>query len=246
MHQQILIAHGAASTPPTTWNAAVAATSPWGWWKLDEVAGAAVTAPDSSGNGRDGTYTAAGSQTTGLFAGSTAAQLTLGGRVTLPSYTTPATPAFSVCAFVRTSHVVNAERQICSADNASTGRIFQFRKDQGSGARPAQAVVITPSSVTLTGTVPINDGNSHLVIFVFDQSLAAGSGRMKIYVDGVLDVASSTSVTISSGLSCPIGIGSRYGGANTGLWQESIDETIFYDRALSSTEIANLNAAKNS
>lgn len=246
MHQQMLLAHGAGSGPPATWNLAMAGILPWGWWKLDETAGAAVSAPDSSGNGRNGTYTAAGSQTTGLFAGSTAAQLTLGGRVSLPSYTTPATPAFTVGAVVRTSHVVNAERQILSADTGSAGgRIFQFRKDQGTGARCAQAVLITPSTVVVTGTVPINDGNSHLVIFVFDQSLAAGSGRMKVYVDGVLDAQSNTAVTVTSALTCALGIGSRYGGANLGLWTESMDEGFFLDRAISSTEVANLWAARN-
>lgn len=245
MHQQMLLAHGAGSGPPATWNLAMAGILPWGWWKLDETAGAAVSAPDSSGNGRNGTYTAAGSQTTGLFAGSTAAQLTLGGRVSLPSYTTPATPAFTVGAVVRTSHVANAERQILSADNTSGGRIFQFRKNQGTGARPAEAVLITPATAVVTGTVAINDGNPHLVIFVFDQSLAAGSGRMKLYVDGLPDGMSSTAVTVTSGLTCALGIGSRYGGANLGLWTESMDEGFFLDRAISSTEVANLWAARN-
>jgi hypothetical protein len=240
-----LLLNSSVAPPPTTWNAAVAATSPWGWWKLDEVAGAAVNAPDSSGNGRNGTYTASGGQTTGIFAGSTTSQTTLGGRVTLPSYTTPTTPAFSVCAFILTSHAVNAEKQICSADNTSGGRIFQFRKRQATGNNQVEALIINPSVVTLTGSAIINDGNPHFVAFVFDQSLAAASGRMKLYVDGVLDAQSNTSVTITAGLSCPIGIGARYGGTNTGLWTDGIDETIFHDRALSSTEIANLWAARN-
>lgn len=50
--QQMLAALGPAAA--VTFDAAVLADSPAGYWKLDETAGA--TAVDSSGNGRDGSY----------------------------------------------------------------------------------------------------------------------------------------------------------------------------------------------
>lgn len=244
MHQQILIAASAYIPPPSgTWNSTVSALSGlWGWWKLDETAGAAVSAPDSSGNGRDGTYNAAGTQTTGLFSGSSASQLTLGGRVTLPSYTTPTTPQFSIGAFIRTT-TVGTEQQILSADQGSGNRIWQFNKNATTNA--LSFVTITPSVTTTTGATAINDGNPHLAVVVFDQSLSAGSSRVKLYLDGVLDGSSSTAITISASLTNQLGIGSRSGTLGTGLWSGAIDECFFCTSPLSSTDVANLWAARN-
>lgn len=231
------------SVAASGWNAAVAALpSLWGWWKLDEVAGAGVSAPDSSGNARNGVYRGSGTQTTGLFAGSSAAQATIGARVELPTYTTAATPQFSVGAFIRTTTGAVAQ-QILSADPQVGARVWQFRKNTSTNA--IEFITIQPSVTTTTGTVAINDGNSHFVCVVFDQTLAAGSGRVKLYVDGTLDVASSTAITITGGLARPPGIGSQSGTADAGVWSGALDEAFICDTALSSTDVANLWAARN-
>lgn len=61
---------------PSTWNAAMAALPGlWGWWKLDETATISGAAADSSGNGRNGTYGAAGTRGTGLISASGPASL---------------------------------------------------------------------------------------------------------------------------------------------------------------------------
>lgn len=232
---------GAAS--PATWNDQILALpNLWGWWKLDETAGASVTATDSSGNGRHGTYSAAGSQGGGLFTGSTAAQTSLGGRIDGPNYSIPAGSAFTVGALISTTHSTSAEQQILSGDGGSGQRVFQFRKNTSTHAM--EIVFIYPSVVAFSGATAINDGNPHLAMFVYDESLSAGDGRVKLYLDGALDAQSTTAVTLSSG-TADLGIGSRTGSNNNGLWAGALDEGFFCTGALSSTEVADLWAARN-
>lgn len=243
MHQQILLASRATPTGPT-WNSRVAALPAlWGWWKLDETAAAALTAPDSSGNGRNGTYTAAGTQSAGLYAGSTVAQNTIGGRVSIPTFTIPNPQKFTLAAFVRANST--PVQSIIGADfNTGGSRIWQFRRASPSGF--VQFVTITPATTTTSGATSINDGNPHFVVAVFDQTLAAASGRVKIYVDGALDGQSTTAITITAGLSRVPAIGARSDMDNSDLWTGAIDECFICEDAITSTDVANLWASRNS
>lgn len=225
--------------PAASWNVTVAALAGlWGWWKLDETAGAAVSAPDSSGNGRNGTYNASGTQTSGLFSGSSASQATLGSRITIPAFTIPATPQFTLGAFIRTTAGAT-EQQVIGAD----GGKFQWRKNTSTGAM--EFITIVPSVTTTTAATTIADGNSHLVMLVFDQTLAAGSGRVKLYRDGVLDGSSSTAITIAAGSATSTALGARSNANNNGLWTGALDECFICNAALTSTDVANLWAARN-
>lgn len=231
-----LLLNGGAP-PLTGWNAAVMALpSLWGWWKLDEVAGVSVSAVDASGNLRNATYTAAGTQTSGLFTGSAAAQATIGGRIQVPAYTLAATPRFTLGCFLRTTAGA-AEQQIFSSST-----VWQFRKN--TSTNQLEFITVSPSVTTTTASTAINDGNPHLAIMVFDQALAAGSGRVKMYLDGSLNGSSSTALTLSSGSSSP-GIGARSATVGTGLWTGAIDECFLCDTAISSTDVSNLWAARN-
>jgi hypothetical protein len=242
MLRRVMMA-GASAPPLTGWNAAVAALPAlWGWWKLDEIAAAAGVATDSSGNGRNGAYTAAGTQTSGLFAGSTAAQATLGGRVSLPS-DNPTVSALTIGAFIRTS-TAGTEQQILSSHGSGTSA-WQFRKN--SSANSLEFITISPSVTTTTAATSVSDGNSHLAIMVFDSTLLAASGRVKLYLDGVQDGASTGSIVIGSGAtSIQPAIGSRASNTNTGLWSGAIDECFICLSALSSSDVAALYAARNS
>jgi hypothetical protein len=235
----IINSYAFGGAPAATWNATVAALPGlWGWWKLDETAGAAVSAPDSSGNGRNGTYNAAGTQTSGLFSGSSSSQATLGSRITIPAFTIPATPQFTLGAFIRTTAGAT-EQQVIGAD----GGKFQWRKNTSTGAM--EFITIAPSVTTTTAATAINDGISHLVMMVFDQTLAAGSGRVKLYRDGVLDGQSSTAITITTGAASSTALGARSNANNNGLWLGAIDECFICTSALSSTDVPNLWAARN-
>lgn len=229
-----------ASPPPASgWNASVLALPGlWGWWKLDETAGAAVSALDSSGNGRNGTYTAAGTQTSGLFSGSATAQATLGGRITVPAYSIPATPQFTLGAFIRTSSSAT-EQQIIGAD----GSRFQFRKNASTQA--LEFITIAPAVTTTTAATSIADSNPHFVAMVFDQTLAAGSGRVKLYLDGSLDGSSTTSITLTTGAASSTALGARSNANNNGLWLGAIDECFIVNSALSDADIAALWATRN-
>lgn len=240
-----IVAGGAsAAASPVTWNSLVAALpSLWGWWKLDETAGAAVTATDASGNARHGTYNASGTRGAGLFSGSTYSQTSLGSRVDVPDWTVASTPKFTVGAMIKTTHSAAAEQQIFSGDGGGGSRVFQFNKDTSTHA--LGATFISPSVVTLVGATAVNDGNAHLAMFVYDESLPAASGRMKLYLDGSLDAQSTTSITLTSGVVANLAIGAR-NGLGTGTWSGAIDEAFFCTAALSSTQIADLWAARNS
>lgn len=241
----LAVARPVASAPASTWNEAVAALpNLWGWWKLDETAGNGVTAEDASGNERDGTYTAAGTHgSSGLFAGSAASQTTLGGRIILPTYPTAAVPAFTLLAMVQATSS-GSEEQIISADNGSGYRAWQFRKRSASSNR-LEFVTISPSVTTTTGATTFNDGDPHLAAVVFDQSLAAGDGRVKLYLDGALDGQSTTAITITGSGSAPVGIGTRGANSINGLWGGAMDEAIIVDGALSAAQIAALWAVRN-
>lgn len=233
-----------AGAAPVTWNSVIASLPGlWGHWKLDETAGAAVVAADSSGNGRDGNYTASGTQAAGLIGGSVTSQATIGGRIDVPNWTTPSTPKFTIGAVVKTTHAAGSEQQIFSAD-ISGNRVFQFYKNITTNA--LGVTILTPSIVAITAATAINNGNPRLVIAVYDESLSAAAGRIKIYLDGVQDGQSTTAITLSAGVSANLGIGARSGAANSGLWAGAIDEGFFCNDAISAAQVSALWAARNS
>lgn len=234
------------SAPGNTWNDAVAGLpNLWGWWKLDEVAANGVTAVDSSGNGRNGTYTASGTHgASGIFAGSAASQTTIGGRINVPTYPVAATPVFTLIAAVQTT-LTEAVAHIMSADNGSGYRAWQFRKQSATGNR-IEFLTISPSVTTTTGATALNDGNPHLAVVVFDQTVSAADGRVKIYLDGSLDGQSTTAITITGSGSAPVAIGTRGNASTSQKWDAAIDECIILDGALSASDVANLWAVRNS
>lgn len=228
----------------SSWNAVVAALPDlWGWWRLDETAATSASAADSSGNSRHGVYTGSGTQSSGLFAGSTTAQNTVGSRISLPSFPIVTNPSFTLGAFIRTT-AGDIEQQILSADENVNGiRMFQFRKS--SSAHSIEFVTIVPSVTVTTGSTAINDGQPHLVIATFDQSLDAADGRVKLFVDGVLDGQSSTSITISSNAGTYPALGSRNNARNAGLWSGALDEGFICASAITASKVAELWNARN-
>lgn len=235
---------GGGAPAPVTWNDHVLALPGlWGWWKLDETAGAAVTATDSSGNGRHGTYTAAGTQAAGLFSGSSQCQATIGGRINVPDFTTTGAMKFAVGACIKTTHALGAEQQIFSADGGGH-RVFQFNKNTTHHA--LGVTLILPSVVSIVGTTPINDDDPHWAVFVWDETLAAADGRIKIYLDGALEAQSTTAVTLTASMLANLSIGTRNGDVSSGQWAGSLDEGIFCkDQAPTAAQIAAAWAARN-
>lgn len=219
---------------------AILARNPWVYYKLDET-GTLSTASDSSGNARDGTY--AGSGTTdvsGLFGGSTRAKTFNGsGAVTGPTFTASAGSPFSVMScFSFTSTGMMA---LFSGDNVSSpARMFQFRVSSGF----VQFLLLAPSTVTLQTPSTYNDGNPHMGVIVYDESLAAGDGRMKIYVDGS-EVARSTTAVTNSQTSAPLAAAQLGSGSTLIRLTGSLDECAFFDYALTASDVAAIWAARD-
>lgn len=226
----------------TPWNTEMAALPGlWAWWKLDEVASVSGSAADASGNGRAGTYTAVGTHgATGLFAGSSASQTTLGGRVNLPVFPLAASPIFSVGAVV-ISDAVASLQSVLSADRATAPRAWQFRKNTTHGME----FVAVNTGTVLASPTSINDGQPHLVIAVYDQTLAAGSGRIKIYLDGSLSASSTVASVVNGSISAQPAIGSRGSAAANEPWGGAMDECFLVDGALTSGQISALWATRN-
>jgi hypothetical protein len=220
--------------------AEVLALTPWGYWQLDET-GTLTTAADSSGNSRSGTYIGSGTtDIAGLFAGSTRAKTFNGsGAVTCPTYTTAAGGPFSVLSVVR--FTATAIVSFLCADNVGTfDRMFQFRAFNGQ----IQALILRPAIVILTSPLTYNDNNPHMAVMVYDQSLAAADGRLKLYVNGS-EVARSTTAVTNSETSAPLVIGQRGNASTLQRLNGSIDECAFFNYALSAAQVSALWAARN-
>lgn len=234
------------------YDAVMMSLSPWGYWKLDEtVIGVDVVAADSSGNGRDGSYTSPDTVSVGgLFSGSARAIKlpSLAGRygVKLPSYFMASGEKLSIVSFIDVPAVDTTVRAIVSADeNDGTGRRWQWRLRSGK----LEFLTITPSTTTTASASTLGVGTRHMVAVVFDPSVSAGSGVVKIYIDGLLDAQSTSAITIGAGNAKPA-IGNRTnatGGAQDCFQGGTLDNVaLFRNSALTAANIAALWAARNS
>lgn len=225
----------------TSWDNTVLAHSPWGWWKLDEPT-TSGTAADASGNGRDGTYTGAGSSggSPGLFSGSSSSVVMAGSTyIALPSWTLAANQAFTILAFLDFSS--SSLMQILSGDNTGSRR-FQFRVDVGKMGFVGFAG--TAGIVGHVSATAANDGAPHMGALVVDPSLPDASGIVKMYLDGSVDYASTNNSFAASGVA-NIAISSRSSVTITERFTGGMDEVVLIESALSAAEIAVLWAARN-
>lgn len=85
----------------------------------------------------------------------------------------------------------------------------------------------------VSGTIPVNDGQWHHVAAVYDPSAPS---PVSLYVDGVLDVAGSLSVTVNTGSDFDLRIGKRIEGLP--MFDGSIDEVRVWNTARLQSELA--------
>jgi len=233
-----------------SYDSLILALSPWGYWKLDENSmSAGGSAVDASGNARHGTYSPSPpTSVAGLFGSSPRAGTFNGANndVGIPSYTLAASQKFSIVSFMQTSYASATAKHILSGDIAGSQR-WQFRISSGK----IQFITITPSVTTTAGGTTVSDNLPHMVAVVFDPTLAAGAGRVKIYVDGVVDTnvganpnPSTSAITISAGSVAP-GIGARNASTHQENWAGPLDNVALFDTDISAANIAALWAARN-
>ena len=234
----------AAATASAGYDAQILSLAPWGYWKLDENPPASGgAAADSSGNGRNGTYTPDTFATAaGLFASSPRCPIFVTAStqgVTLPNFTNSG--AFSFALFA--SSTTTGLQQLLSIDDGNSSRLFQFRFD-GGASNKIDFVGIDAGSAATTVVSPtaVNDGLAHLVAGVYDASLSAAAGRLKLYVDGSESARSTTNFVIKPATGSPR-IAHRAVGDN---WLSGkVSNVAIWSRALSAAEIADLWLKRN-
>lgn len=232
---------GEVTAADTSLFATILGLSPWGYYRLNET-GTISTVSDSSGNGNHGTaHTSALSAVSPIVSGNTGAFGFSGGpRINLPTYTRGGDNAYTIMAFIRTTST--SIMSICSADGGVAGRAYQLRLESYTSF--LSHVTISPSTVTTRGTTTLSDGNTHMVVAVYDPTLPAASGRVKLYVDGALHAVSTTAIT-NSASSMPFAIGSRNNADNREMFTGQMSDVAIFTRALSSAEVSAIWDARN-
>lgn len=160
----------------------------------------------------------------------------------LPTGQTPRTFSF----WLKTSSRSSPELQtLFSYGSNSTGARYVLRLDNRANVESDHALRLEVNSGQITGTRPLNDGVWHHVAVVNDDFNSSGQvnvNETKIFVDGVLDPASSFSgrvlATGSNNVPC-------IGGSNHNVnynFVGSIDDLRIFSRGLSDAEVVALSA----
>lgn len=200
----------------TAWTSAVAATSPYFWYQLNEASG--TTAADSSGNGRTGTYN--------TTAGITYAQASLipgdagGSSITITSNTASNVSNTSV-SFNRRA-VTQCVTVKSSTDNTS-GSFFNSSSQSRLTIQASQFLAEIGSASVALAYDPTNlfDGNAHLLMWV------CGTTYTHLWVDGV-KVATGTHSDAGATMSV-----ARMKGASVNPASGQYDDYVLWDSALS-------------
>lgn len=194
--------------------------SPWGYYKLD-LTGTSI-GTDSSVNARHGTV--GGSGVTGdqspVFPGSTkSVSMATAGNVALPTFTTGAvgTNKFSLVHCFKTT--ATAIQHLISADGSV--RQWQWRMNNGN----IELVTFSPAFAdSIVWSAQLNDGQAHMVVLVMDDSLTAGQGTAKLYVDGIYYGKSTNVMKVVPSNTAPPAIGSRANGTLAEMFTGNVDE----------------------
>ena len=120
----------------------------------------------------------------------------------------------------------DGQQVIADYGNTSTGARFTFN------VLWANAIRLEVAGNGLSGSIPVNDSLWHHVAVVYDP---AATNKVKLYVDGVLDVEGNISVPIVTATTNSFRIGQRIDGVNN--FTGDIDEVRFWNVALDTTQL---------
>jgi hypothetical protein len=178
----------------TGYNTAVLADSPVAFWRLNESSG--TTAADSSGNGRNGTYTGSYTQGQASLVGNGDSSTSFGGAAG-DYVNVTGNAAFNI----NTTNKLAVEFWYAGTDTGTgggqpsglvTANVNASTKQwaiglEANGHINAQNIRVLGVYDDNIGNVAINDGNPHHVVVNYDVAALT----VDIYVDGVLDVSNS-------------------------------------------------------
>lgn len=216
-----------------SYSSVVLASGPTGYWKLNEVGGAA-TAVDSSGNGFDATLSAVPTEgVTGLvtvgtamtFNGSTQAGLT-GRQVFLPAKN----GHISLEAWIKT--VSGNLQMILCADNTGFTRYFQFRMET---TGVISAVLFSGGvGTSFTFSSAVNDGAVRHLLFSYDG--ATGHLYNNAVEDGT-GIAGVSKLESGGNGTFATAIAKRSDGGGDGFFfTGTIDEPAVYENVLTQAD----------
>jgi hypothetical protein len=226
---------GLSALPDTAWVDTVTALGPLAWYRLDDVSNGG-TLLDSSGHGHHGTWNGVTTHTftTSLLPSDPNAALLMTGA--------PGEGA-SVPSASWMNLTTNMSWVIFFKSTDTSARLWAREQITGGGQDwslqfGGQLYFAAGGAVVLTSAASgLNDNNMHMAVFTYDGA------HVKLYVDGTLD----TSVAYSTALGTAaqdvvIGYG---GGITTGhMFAGTLDEAVWFDLVLTSTDVTNLwNAA---
>lgn len=215
--------------------------SPWAYYPMDETGSTPTNATDASGNGRTGTYVGGTiPEAAAIFSGmARCREFSTGDRVNFPDSTVTAGAPFSAIGFVKTTNA--ALQSVIGGDTSGApGRLFQMRINS---AGTSQFAIVLPSTVTLNGGT-LNDGAGHMFAIVYDESLAAADGLMKIYIDGAESARTTTALT-NSQTGQELAVGSRNNNGNQEPYIGDIGHCAFFRSALTAANITAIWNARN-
>lgn len=225
-----------ASAAAYDYATAVAASSPWAWWRLDETSGPAA---DSSGNGRAASLSTAGlvRGVDGAVAWSTAYAFD-GASGCLSTTGTHINPQiFTLEAWFRTTSRDGGLLIGMDTSGPQPSGTTTYDRSLYLTAAGTVAFATKPSGyVTVTSPGTYNDGRWHHV------AATLGATGQRLYVDGVLTASNANTAAAPLVGGWHAGCGTVDPGMNgaptTGHLAADLDEVAIYTTALSATTVA--------
>lgn len=230
--------HYSAGAEPAEWDAAVLASEPGMWWKLDEASGTVFA--DSSGNSRPGTLNDVGTDPTYNTAtivpsesGNGSITLANGSMIrnTNPGWLSGLSRTFGVV-FKRNGNPASSERFIAQASSSATSTRLIVATFQTNGklnvvVRQANATTFS----TAVSDASVCDNAAHLLL------ISVTKGGVFVWLDGaLLEFLDFANANLSS--TDAIALGSYSDGANpcAGVFEDFM----VWPRALHEAEVADL------
>ncbi len=218
-------------------------TGPVGHWAFDQSSG--TVAPDSSGNGYNGTLFNGVSWITGKISGAISANNT-NQYVSMPSINLSSTAAVTVAMWVNRTYGTGGANgttlvELSSNYNDNTGT-FGFFPDEATdcGTSAMEIGVHGNAGYNIKCYAQPTSGVWHHIAVVFDMSQTTAN-EVNLYIDGVLKTALTQSFANNNASTFgnfPLYLFSRAG--TTSFSGGEMDDLQLYARALSATEISQI------